>query len=123
MAHFAFLMDPLDSLALKKDSTLAMIRAAQLRGHDVSYFTLAEMSYMGGEPVAEARTLRLRDDFAASLDYTRAGNDWYTLGQARTLPLAAFDIIMMRKDPPFDMEYVYATYFLERAAEAANYYY
>ncbi|MBM4203941.1 MAG: glutathione synthase [Gammaproteobacteria bacterium] len=117
MAHFAFLMDPLDSLALKKDSTLAMIRAAQLRGHAVSYFTLADMSYMGGRTVASARKLHLRDDFAASLDYTIAGRDWYTLGDPARTDLATFDVVMMRKDPPFDMEYVYATYFLERAAE------
>jgi glutathione synthase len=118
MAHFAFLMDPLDSLALKKDSTLAMIRAAQLRGHDVSYFTLADMSYMDGRPIAWSRKLHLRDDFATTLDYTVAGDDWYVLGSAVRTNLAAFDVVMMRKDPPFDMEYVYATYFLERAAEA-----
>jgi len=118
MAHFAFLMDPLDSLALKKDSTLAMIRAAQLRGHAVSYFTLADMSYMRGRTVATARRLHLRDDFAASLDYTLAGRDWYRLSDPVRTDLSAFDVVMMRKDPPFDMEYVYATYFLERAAEA-----
>lgn len=118
MAHFAFLMDPLDTLALKKDSTLAMIRAAQLRGHEVSYFTLHDMSYIDHRPVASVRPLRLRDDFAARLDYTRAGADWYHLGEARVAELGSFDVVMMRKDPPFDMEYVYATYFLERAAQA-----
>jgi glutathione synthase len=118
MTHFAFLMDPLDTLALKKDSTLAMIRAAQLRGHRVSYFTQSELSYSGGWPVALARDLRLRHDFADQLDYTRAGTDWYHLGGPERIALEEFDIIMMRKDPPFDMEYIYTTYFLERAAEA-----
>lgn len=118
MARFVFLMDPLDSLALKKDSTLAMIRAAQLRGHDVSYFTLAGLSFIDGRPVAAARSLRLRDDFTQSLDYTIAGRDWYELGEEITEPLTEWDIVMMRKDPPFDMEYIYATYLLERAADA-----
>ncbi len=111
-------MDPLESLALKKDSTLAMIRAAQLRGHLVSYFTMHDVSYIGGQPVASTRMLRLRDDFAAALDHTRAGKDWYSLGEATLNSLSSFDVVMMRKDPPFDMEYIYATYFLERAAEA-----
>ena len=118
MAHFAFLMDPLETLNLKKDSTLAMIRAAQLRGHRVSYLTLADLVYADGAAKASVREIRLRDDFARSLDAKTAGDDWYSLGPSTVQALAAFDIVMMRKDPPFDMEYVYATYFLERAAES-----
>ncbi|MEZ5594975.1 MAG: glutathione synthase [Pseudomonadales bacterium] len=118
MAEFAFVMDPLDTLALKKDSTLAMIRAAQVRGHTVQYLTLADMIYAGNRPQAVMRPVRLRDDFAATLDYRSAGDDWYQLGEPRLRDLASVDVVMMRKDPPFDMEYIYATYFLERAAEA-----
>jgi len=117
MAHFAFVMDPLETLSLKKDSTLAMIRAAQLRGHRVSYLTLADLLYSDDRAQGFARELRLRDDFAQTLDYKQAGSDWYVLGAPKLCDLASFDIVMMRKDPPFNMEYVYATYFLERAAE------
>ncbi len=118
MAHFAFVMDPLETLNLKKDSTLAMIRAAQIRGHRVSYLTLADLHYSDNRARGFARELRLRDDFAQTLDYRYAGEDWYVLGAPTLCDLASFDIVMMRKDPPFNMEYVYATYFLERAAEA-----
>lgn len=117
MAHFAFVMDPLESLNLKKDSTLAMIRAAQIRGYRVSYLTLADLHYSDNRARGFARELRLREDFAQTLNYQNAGTDWYVLGAPILCDLASFDIVMMRKDPPFNMEYVYATYFLERAAE------
>ncbi|HAH80850.1 MAG TPA: glutathione synthase, partial [Gammaproteobacteria bacterium] len=60
-------------------------------------------------------SLRLRDDFCATLDPIIAGDDWYALGDEQAVALAEMDIVMMRKDPPFDMEYIYTTYLLERA--------
>ena len=117
LTHIAFVMDPLDSLSLKKDSTLAMIRAAQERGWMISYVTQDGLALVRGEPVATAARLRLSDAFAADLDAATAGPDWYVLEPAADVPMTDFDVIMMRKDPPFDMEYVYSTYLLERAEQ------
>ncbi len=119
MATFeiAFVMDPLESLSLKKDSTLAMIRAAQLRGHSVSYLQQEDLALIGGTVQGCGRALKLRDDFAESLDPSIAGDDWFELSESRWRPLGDFDLILMRKDPPFDMEYIYSTYLLERAME------
>ncbi len=119
MPKIAFVMDPIDSLALKKDSTLAMIRAAQLRDLEVYYLEQRDLFLMGGEAAGEFRRLQLTPDFAQSLDIAQNGSEgWYTLGDPERVPLASMDIIMMRKDPPFDMEFIYTTYFLERAEEA-----
>ncbi len=114
MSKIAFIMDPLDSLALKKDSTLAMIRACQMRGLEIYYLEQADLMLWEGEVCGMVRLLSLRKDFCEQLDAAIAGDDWYQLGQARRTPLAEMDIIMMRKDPPFDMEYIYTTYLLER---------
>ncbi len=117
MTRIAFVMDPLDSLALKKDSTLAMIRACQLRGLDVYYLEQQDLTLLEGEVSGLARTLHLRDDFCETLDPDIAGANWYSLNEENRIPLKDFDVIMMRKDPPFDMEYIYTTYLLERAEE------
>lgn len=114
MTKLAFVMDPLDSLALKKDSTLAMIRACQIRDIEIHYLCQEDIHLWENEVCAMTRTLRLRDDFCASLDPATAGSDWYQLGSEGRAPLADMDIIMMRKDPPFNMEYIYTTYLLER---------
>jgi glutathione synthase len=115
MPNVAFVMDPLDGLSLKKDSTLAIIRAAQRRGWNISYITQGDLFYREDRCWAYARELSLSDAFVAQLDPARAGSAWYTLGEARATLLADFDAIFMRKDPPFDMEYIYTTYLLERA--------
>lgn len=117
MPKVAFVMDPIGSLALKKDSTLAMIRACQKRDLDIYYLEQADLAWWEGRAVGFFRTLRLRDDFCESLDYTIAGDDWYSLGEVERRPLKDMDVIMMRKDPPFDMEFIYSTYLLERAEE------
>ncbi|MCB1683544.1 MAG: glutathione synthase [Pseudomonadales bacterium] len=113
----AFVMDPLQSLSLKKDSTLAMIRAAQRRGWQVSCLGIADMLLHEGQAKGLIRSLKLTGAFAESLapsDAAAAGS-WHELGEEVLTPLKDLDIIMMRKDPPFDLEYIYATYFLERA--------
>ena len=117
MTSIAFVMDPLDSLALKKDSTLAMIRAAQERDLDIYYMRQEDLAWQSNRAVALCSNIRLRADFCATLDPAIAGDDWYTLGDEETRDLGSFDIIMMRKDPPFDMEYIYTTYLLERAEQ------
>lgn len=99
------LMDPIASITPKKDSTLAMLLAAQRHGWQIAYFTARDLFLLEGEPRAQVRQLEVRDDPA----------DWFTLGDERTIALTELDALLMRKDPPFDMEYIYATYLLELA--------
>ena len=115
MPKIAFLMDPIETVSVKKDSTLAMIAAAQQRGLEIFYLQQDGLVLSAGVVTALTRSLRLRDDFCATLDPNTAGDDWYALGDEQTVALAEMDIVMMRKDPPFDMEYIYTTYLLERA--------
>jgi glutathione synthase len=115
MVTALFVMDPLDDLSLKKDSTLAMIRAAQRRGWHISYAQQGDLMWRDNAPWALHAPLRLRDAFAADLDPDQAGEAWYELGDPAPVRLGDFDVIFLRKDPPFDMEYVYTTYLLERA--------
>ena len=69
--------------------------------------------------MALCRSLALKSPFLDALDPAAAGEaPWYQLGREERRPLASFDVIMMRKDPPFDMDYIYATYLLERAEDA-----
>ena len=115
MVHIAFLMDPIASVNLKKDSTLAMIRAALRRGWRVSYLEQRDLGWKDDRPMALLRDLSIEADFLRDLDPVRAGEQWYRLGEAAEVDLATVDVLMMRKDPPFDMEYIYTTYLLERA--------
>jgi len=98
-------MDPIGEIQYAKDSTLAMLLAAQARGFELLYFEQADLALRDGEPFGRARPLTVRADPAA----------WFALGEPRIEPLASLDVLLMRKDPPFDMEYIYTTYILERA--------
>ena len=124
MPRIAFVMDPLDSLALKKDSTLAMIRSAQARGWELAYLTQRDLLFQENRVRLFASSLWLTEPFASTLDpadaqaLSEAGKGWYRLGESCLEDAESFDAILMRKDPPFDMEYIYATYLLERAEEA-----
>lgn len=102
---FAFLADPLDTFKTYKDSTYAMMVEAAGRGHTLYAFEQRDMVYEGGDVVANIRPITLTGD----------EHDWYRAEPARVLPLNTFDAVVMRKDPPFDMEYIYATYLLELA--------
>ncbi len=116
MPRIAFVMDPIHTLSLKKDSTLSMIRAAQNRGWQVAYLEQQDIFLSDGQVMADTRSLSLVEPFASSLDPHDAGQaPWYVLGEATPERLENLDIVMMRKDPPFDMEYIYSTYLLERA--------
>jgi glutathione synthase len=101
-------MDPIGSINIKKDSTFAMLLEAQRRGWPIWYMELADLYLRDGRAGARMRTLRVEDD----------PRGWYTAGPAEERDLGALSVILMRKDPPFDMEYVYATYVLERAEVA-----
>jgi glutathione synthase len=99
-------MDPIGSIKIAKDSTFAMLLAAQRRGWSLWYMEVGNLCLLEGVAQATMRPLTVKDDPAG----------WFTLGDAERRPLAALDVALMRKDPPFDMEYVYATYLLELAA-------
>jgi glutathione synthase len=98
-------MDPIGDINYKKDSTLAMLLAARRRGWELWYMEQADLYLEDSHCHARMARLEVRDD----------PRNWYTLTDARTAPLAGLDAVLMRKDPPFDMEYLYATYLLERA--------
>ena len=104
--HIAFIADPLASFKIYKDSTYAMMVEADRRGHVLSYLQQRDLARASSATVeANTQCLHLTGDASA----------WYALDAASVVPLAAFDAVVMRKDPPFDMEYVYSTYLLELA--------
>ena len=105
---FAFVTDPLDSFKIYKDSTFAMMREAAARGHALYAFEPRELAWTEGRVEAFAQRVTLTGDADA----------WYRADRPVREPLTAFDAVIMRKDPPFDMEYVYATYLLELAESA-----
>ena len=100
-------MDPIESITAYKDSSLAMMLAAQERGWQIYYFRLDDIFLDNGVAMGQFRTLRLYDDDQHCFDYIESG-------QCR---LDTLDVILMRKDPPFDLEYIYCTYMLEQAEE------
>ncbi len=100
----AILMDPLSALTPYKDSTVAMIKRANQLGWPCFYFTQSDLYCRQGHAYANVSCVVVRDE-------TRA--DWADVAFVGEQPLTAFDVILMRKDPPFDMEYIYATYALE----------
>lgn len=104
--HILFVADPLESFKIYKDSTFAMMRSAQARGHRISACEPQDMHWISGEKV----TARVRDILLT-------GNEsaWFDETQNRRAALASFDAIVMRKDPPFDSEYFYSTHLLEQA--------
>jgi glutathione synthase len=108
--RLAVVMDPISDIHYAKDSTLAMLLAAQAQGFELVYLEQGDLSLRDGRAFGRGRALAVRPDPAS----------WFTLGEPRLEPLGSLDCILMRKDPPFDTEYIYTTYILERAeAEGA----
>jgi len=101
----AFIADPLDSFQTYKDTTFAMMREADSRGH--ALYAMEQQDLMWRDRVVSGQARRLH--------LTGEKNAWYRAEAAAATPLAEFDAVLMRKDPPFDMEYVYSTYLLELA--------
>ena len=101
----AFVVDPLDSFKIYKDTTFAIMREAQARGHALYAMEQADLAWRGGKVVGNARRIHLTGKKPA----------WYRAEKAAMTPLKSFGAVLMRKDPPFDMEYVYSTYLLELA--------
>ena len=102
-------MDPIAGIKPYKDSTFAMLLEAQRRGHELLYMEPRHLTVRDGEPRATMRTLKVEDD----------RQNWFALGEPHRASLTDLDILLMRKDPPFDMDYVYTTYILD-LAEAAG---
>ncbi|MFZ6687224.1 glutathione synthase [Undibacterium sp. SXout11W] len=103
----AFLTDPLSQFKTYKDSTFAMMREAHRRGYEIYAFGPEDMALEGGQVIANISAITLTGD----------SDDWYRAEPAVSMPLSSFDAVLQRKDPPFDMEYIYATYLLEMAEQ------
>lgn len=101
-------MDPIGAINIKKDSTFAMLLAAQQRGWSLVYMEQSDLFFAHGEVRARMCALEVVDD----------PGGWFRLHEGEVAPLAGLDVVLMRKDPPFDMEYVYTTYLLELAESA-----
>ncbi len=101
-------MDPISGIKIHKDSTFAMLLEAQRRAHEVYYMEPGDLRVLSGRAYASMRRITVRDDPA----------DWFELAAAELRPLDELDMILMRRDPPFDMDYVYLTYILELAEQA-----
>ncbi|MGH8755750.1 MAG: glutathione synthase, partial [Burkholderiales bacterium] len=103
--NFAFILDPLDTLKVYKDSSFAMMCEASARGHELFVMEQQDVVLQLGRVLGHARKLTL----------TGNEDDWYRAGEIKVMPLERFDAVLMRKDPPYDMEYIYSTYLLELA--------
>ncbi|RUO30176.1 glutathione synthase [Aliidiomarina sanyensis] len=106
MIRVAIVMDPIETVKTHKDTSFRLALEAQARGHTLYYLELKDMFIDGGTAMARVRPLNVRDQ----------ARDFYTLGEPAIEALSDFDIILMRKDPPFDIEFVYATHILDLAA-------
>lgn len=100
-------MDPIHSITPYKDSSLAMLLEAARRGAEIHYFEQKDVRLLSGKALGQSTLLEVRDD----------NDDWYSFGERQDVVLGDLDAILMRKDPPFDMEYVYTTYILDRARQ------
>ncbi|ARO86588.1 glutathione synthase [Nitrosospira lacus] len=103
----AFILDQLDSIRPYKDSSFAMMREAATRGHQLFSMEQGDLVWRRGETIGFARALEL----TSGAD----GHHWYRTAEPKETPLQEFSVVLMRKDPPFNMEYVYSTYLLELA--------
>lgn len=100
-------MDPIEAITPYKDTTLAMMLAAQKRQWEIIYLTLDDLHLEGGRAYGNGSPATVFDN----------NEHWYELGEKQTYALGELDIIIMRKDPPFNQQYIYSTFILERAEE------
>ena len=100
-----FILDPLDSIKTYKDTSYAMMQEAVARGHRLAAMRQEDLIWQSGQVIC----------YAQDLELTGNDKDWYRVSGRRAMSPRDFDCIIMRKDPPFDMEYVYTTYILDRA--------
>jgi glutathione synthase len=107
-ARIGMVMDPIAGITPAKDSSLAMLLEAQSRGHELWTFEMGDLRLENGVARGRGRTVKVWDD----------PDKWFELGEPVDMALGDLDAILMRKDPPFNMEYIYSTYILERAEDA-----
>lgn len=110
----AFILDPLANIKIDKDSSYAMMREAASRQHTIYTLRQSDLAWKNQQVIGFARSLTLIN----SLDHTHC---WYAEGATEVIPLNQFDAVLMRKDPPFDTEYLYSTYLLEQAEHQGAY--
>jgi glutathione synthase len=102
--RIAVQMDPIDRIDIRGDSTFAILLEAQKRGHDIFYYTPADLSLHGDKLLARGQSLKVEDKHGAH----------FALSNPRTVNLADLDVVLLRQDPPFDMAYITTTHLLER---------
>nr|BET44479.1 MAG: glutathione synthase [Candidatus Aschnera chinzeii] len=108
MIKLGIIMDPISQINIKKDSSFAMLLEAKIRGYKLYYMEINNIYLLHNEPYGYViELISIIDDM----------NCWYKFGNEYKVPLKFFDIILMRKDPPFNMQYIYATYILELATK------
>ncbi|BDU38682.1 glutathione synthase [Vibrio nigripulchritudo] len=107
MIKIGIVMDPISSINIKKDSSFAMMLEAQRRGWEIHYMEMNDLHLDQGTPIADTKVVSLKED----------PTGWYEFKSEQTIELSELDAVLMRKDPPFDTEFIYATYILERAEE------
>lgn len=100
-------MDPIADINIKKDSSFAMLLEAQSRDYELYYFEMADLFLKDGRAYGKSRKLSVQN----------VAGDHYQLGEFETILLSEMNVILMRKDPPFDPEFIYSTYMLERAED------
>ncbi len=108
--RLGIVMDPIDRISFKKDSSLAMLLSAQSRGWSLFYMEQQDLYQLAGQARARMRSLQVFDN----------PQHWFELGDELDEPLSDLTVILMRKDPPFDNEFVYSTYLLEQAEAAGS---
>ncbi len=104
------IMDPIASITPKKDSSFAMLLEASRRGAEIHYFEQRDLRLEDGTARGRSTRLSVRDD----------NESWFSFGETDDIELGSLNVILMRKDPPFDMEYIYTTYILDRAQLAGS---
>ncbi len=103
--NLGIVMDPINTIKISKDSSFAMLLEAQRRSWNLWYMEMNDLFLLENQPMARMKQLRVQDDPLR----------WFEFTSEKTAPLSSLDTILMRKDPPFNMEYIYATYLLEQA--------
>ena len=110
MKKLAMVMDPIAAVKTEKDTSFRLLLEAQARGYQCFYLEMGDLVIDNGQPMAFAREVRVQDK----------KSDFYNLSDSQYRPLEDFDVIMMRKDPPFDSEFLYATQMLELAEQRGS---
>lgn len=105
MIKLGIIMDPISSIDIRKDSSFAMLLEAQSRGYEIHYMEMNSLYLRGGKARVVTRLLSVKQDYDA----------WYSFYGDQDINLGELDVILMRKDPPLDTEFIYSTYILERA--------